>query len=239
MAAYTARILSYYFFVYIWYLMSTAFSRRFQLVVDQLAKGNKKHFAELTGKSSSHIYKICRGMSRPSMAYLQELYVEYKVDLTWLLTGEQSEGSQVAGTPNKGDLVFAPMFDVQASAGMGSEVVAEDVEDYFAFNKSFLSRQLNVSSEQLVFVTISGDSMLPTLHDADRVLVDMSQKTVNNEGLYLLQSEDGLMAKRLSDNKGDLLVVSDNCEYENWTIAASAREANPIAGKIVWCARAT
>ena len=218
--------------------MSTAFARRFQLVVDQLAKGNKKHFAELTGKSASHIYKICRGMSRPSMAYLQELYGEYKIDLTWLLTGEHSEGSQVAGTPSNSELVFAPMFDVQASAGMGSEVVAEDIEDYFAFNKSFLSRQLNVSGEELVFVTISGDSMLPTLHDNDRVLVDMSQKTVNHEGLYLLQSEDGLMAKRLSDKQGELLVMSDNPEYDNWTIAASARETNPIAGKIVWCARA-
>lgn len=217
--------------------MSTAFARRFQLVVDQLAKGNKKHFAEITGKSASHIYKICRGMSRPSMAYLQELYGEYKVDLTWLLTGEHSEGAQVTGTPRNGDLVFAPMFDVQASAGMGSDVVAEDVEDYFAFNKSFLSRQLNVSGEELVFVTISGDSMLPTLHDGDRVLVDMSQKLVNHEGLYLLQSESGLMAKRLSDKAGELLVVSDNPEYGNWTIGASAREANPIAGKIVWCAR--
>ncbi|MFT4763607.1 MAG: phage repressor protein C with HTH and peptisase S24 domain [Oleispira sp.] len=217
--------------------MSTAFARRFQLVVDQLAKGNKKHFAEITGKSASHIYKICRGMSRPSMAYLQELYGEYKVDLTWLLTGEHSEGAQVTGILKDSDLVFAPMFDVQASAGMGSEVVAEDVEDYFAFNKTFLSRQLNVSGDELVFVTISGDSMLPTLHDGDRVLVDMSQKLVNHEGLYLLQSESGLMAKRLSENKGVLRVVSDNPEYESRTIEASAREANPIAGKIVWCAR--
>jgi phage repressor protein C with HTH and peptisase S24 domain len=217
--------------------MSSAFASRFQLVVDQLAQGNKKQFAEITGKSASHIYKICRGMSRPSMAYLQELYDEYRVDLTWLLTGEHSAGAQVAGTPNNSELVFAPMFDVQASAGLGSEVIAEDIEDYFAFNKSFLSRQLNVSSEQLVFVTISGDSMLPTLHDADRVLVDMSQKNVTAEGLYLLQSEDGLMAKRLQDNKGELLVISDNPEYENWTISRHAREINPVAGKIVWCAR--
>jgi transcriptional regulator with XRE-family HTH domain len=104
--------------------MSSAFASRFQLVVDQLAQGNKKQFAEVTGKSASHIYKICRGMSRPSMAYLQELYDDYKVDLTWLLTGEQSASSQVAGTPRNSDLVFAPMFDVQASAGLGSDVVA-------------------------------------------------------------------------------------------------------------------
>lgn len=218
--------------------MSTAFSRRFQLVVDQLAKGNKKCFAELTGKSASHIYKICRGTSRPSMAYLQKLYEEYRVDLTWLLTGEHNDNGQVTGQPKDSELVFTPMFDVQASAGMGSDVQAEDVEDYFAFNKSFLSRQLNVSSEQLAFVTISGDSMLPTLQDGDRVLVDMSQKNVAREGLYLLQSENGLMAKRLTDKQGELWVVSDNPAFENWIITSLDREANPVAGKIVWCARA-
>lgn len=217
--------------------MSTALSRRFQLVVDQLAQGNKKQFAELTGKSASHIYKICRGMSRPSMNYLQELYDEYKVDLNWLLTGEQNEGAQATGQLKNSDLVFTPMFDVQASAGLGTEVSAENVEDYFAFNKSFLSSELRVSGEQLVFVTISGDSMAPTLHDGDRVLVDMSQKNVAHEGLFLLQSEDGLMAKRLSDNRGDLTVTSDNPEYDNWVIEKSARELNPVAGKIVWCAR--
>jgi phage repressor protein C with HTH and peptisase S24 domain len=79
--------------------------------------------------------------------------------------------------------------------------------------------------------------MLPTLHDNDRVLVDMSQKTVSHEGLYLLQSESGLMAKRLSDHQGSLRVESDNPEFESWTIRASARDTNPIAGKIVWCAR--
>lgn len=218
--------------------MSTAFARRFQLVVDQLAKGNKKHFAELTGKSSSHIYKICRGMSRPSMAYLQDLYDEYKVDLNWLLTGEKNEGGQVTGTPSQDDLVFAPMFDVQASAGFGSEVLSEDIDDYFAFNKSFLSRQLNVSSEQLVFVTISGDSMLPTLQDGDRVLVDMSDKDVRREGLYLLQSEEGLMAKRLTEQQGEINVCSDNPDYDNWIIPLTERENNPVAGKIVWCGRA-
>lgn len=218
--------------------MSTAFSRRFQMVVDQLAQGNKKLFAELTGKSASHVYKICRGMSRPSMAYLQSLYDEYKVDLNWLLTGEQNETGPVAGVLNNTDLVFAPMFDVQASAGLGSEVVSETVENYFTFNKHFLSSELRVSGEQLVFVTISGDSMLPTLQDGDRVLVDMTQNSVNNEGLYLLQSKDGLMAKRLKESKGDLCVSSDNPDYESWNITAAERALNPVAGKIVWCARA-
>ncbi len=218
--------------------MASAFALRFQLVVDQLAQGNKKQFAEQTGKSASHIYKICRGASRPSMAYMQSLYEEFKVDITWLLTGEQSDGSQPAGVAPSKDLVFAPMFDVQASAGMGAEVLAEDISDYFAFTKNFLSSQLGVSGDSLAFVSIRGESMEPTLHDGDRVLVDISRKDVQSEGLFLLHTEDGLMAKRLKPARDKALkVISDNPEYPSWDVPASKREQNPVMGKVVWCAR--
>ena len=217
--------------------MANAFSRRFQQVVDQLTKGNKKQFAELTGKSASHIYKICRGASRPSMDYLQHLYDEYRVDLNWLLTGEQNDSGSSVASPSK-DIVFAPMFDVQASAGFGAAVNAEDISEYFAFNKSFLSRQLGVSGDQLAFVSISGESMLPTFHEGDQVLVDMSQTLVQSEGVFLVHTEDGLLAKRLKKKAGEhLQVISDNPEYKSWEIDLKVVESNPVVGKIVWCAR--
>ena len=231
-----------YIFATISLFMSNSLARRFQLIVDQLSSGNKKAFAELTGKSASHIYKICRGSSRPSMAYVQHLYDEFRIDLNWLLTGDQAEGAtgEMSGLSSKADdLVYAPMFDVHASAGFGAEVVAEDISDYFAFNKHWLSRQLGVSSQQLVFVSIRGDSMEPTLFDGDNVLVDMSKKNVSSHSLYLLQTEQGLMAKRLKQQgEHQLEVISDNEQYQDWLLDLSALEFNPVVGKIVWCARA-
>ena len=216
--------------------MSLAY--RFQTVIEQLAGGNKKHFAEMTGKSASHIYKICRGSSRPSMAYMQELYDEYRIDLTWLLTGEQSDAANPAGRLNPADQVVAPMFDVKASAGAGALADTEAVDDYFTFNKSFLSRQLGVSGEQLVFITVDGDSMEPTLFDGDQVLVDMTQRHVRNNAVYLLNSEQGLVTKRLQQQGKQLQVNSDNSEYDSWQLDLTGLEENPVLGRIVWSARA-
>ncbi len=218
--------------------MSNAFAHRFQRVVEQLAQGNRREFAAQTGKSASHIYKICRGVSRPSMAYLQHLYDEFRVDLNWLLTGEQSSASQPAGVVQDKELVYAPMFDVQASAGMGAEVQAEDINDYFAFTRSFLSSQLGVSTDSLAFISIRGESMEPTLFDGDRVLVDISRRMVSGEGLYLIHTEDGLMAKRLRPLRDNALqITSDNPAYPSWVVHASQMEENPVVGRIVWCAR--
>lgn len=217
--------------------MKNAFSRRFQSLVDQLTQGDKIQFAELTGKSASHVYKICRGASRPSMAYLQSLYDEFQVDLSWLLTGESSNSEQASSVGFK-DLVHAPRFDVQASAGGGMSVGAENITDNFAFNKRWLSSQLRVSSDQVAFVEISGDSMHPTLEDGDMVLIDLSQQQVNAEGIFLLKHEGDLMAKRLKRSaNNDLSVSSDNTDYPCWTLDASSLEENPVAGRVVWCGR--
>ncbi|WOG28120.1 XRE family transcriptional regulator [Endozoicomonas sp. 8E] len=218
--------------------MANAFAHRFQLIVDRLAKGNKKQFAEMTGKSASHIYKICRGTSRPSMTYLESLYDEFRVDLNWLLTGDQNDSGQISDTTESKEIVFAPMFDVQASAGMGSVVQGEEVSEYFAFNKTFLSRQLGVSGESLAFVTISGDSMLPTFQDGDQVLVDLSRRSVQCEAVYLIQTEDGLMAKRVKQVQHELKITSDNLEYPCWNMDLKKVEENPVVGKVIWCARA-
>ena len=217
--------------------MSHSLASRFQMVVDQLSKGNKKQFASLTGKSASHIYKICRGSSRPSMAYLQSLYDEFKVDLNWLLTGEESSGQQTGSLPNK-DLVYAPLFDIQASAGGGAPVLNENITDNFAFNKQWLSSQLRVSSDNIAFVTVRGDSMVPTLDDGDLILVDMSQQQVNHEGIFLLQTDDGLFTKRLKQARnGALQVISDNPQHPTWLIEPAKDEQNRVIGKVVWCGR--
>ncbi|MFT5163075.1 MAG: phage repressor protein C with HTH and peptisase S24 domain [Alteromonadaceae bacterium] len=218
--------------------MSNSFASRFALVVDQLAQGNKKHFAELTGKSVSHIYKICRGMSRPSMSYVQELYDEFKVDLNWLLTGQASQSEQPTGEMPTRDLVFAPMFDVQASAGYGSLVESETVTESFGFNKSWLSSQLRVSSDNIAFITVSGESMQPTLDDGDMILVDLSQQQVQNEDIYLLQTDGALVTKRLKQQRGGKLeVISDNPRYPSSVITPNEDEHCQVVGKVVWCGR--
>jgi phage repressor protein C with HTH and peptisase S24 domain len=218
--------------------MSSAFARRFQQLVDQLAGGNKKQFAELSGKSPSHIYRICRGVSRPSLLYLEFLHEQLGIDLHWLLTGERVSTEQTNPVQPR-ELVYAPVYDVQASAGVGSEINHAEIDNYFVFNKQWLGRELGLNGKQLVFVSIRGDSMEPTLYAGDQVLVDMTKTTIKNGDMYLIQSEDGLLAKRLRHKSAqDILVQSDNPAYPEWHVQAHNAEHFRVLGKLVWCTRA-
>ncbi|PKF56105.1 LexA family transcriptional repressor, partial [Alteromonadales bacterium alter-6D02] len=212
--------------------MSTSFSRRFVTLVEQLTDGNKKRFAELTGRSPSTIYRICRGGSRPSLAYLEHLYETFNIDLNWLITGERNV--EQLDHKQTSDLVIAPKFDVEASAGFGQVGFAEEVSEHFGFSRQWLASQLGVHTDKVAFVSVKGDSMQPTLEDGDMILVDMSYQQVHKEGVYLLYTEDGLMTKRLKPIKGGIKVVSDNPEYPSWEILASTQEQARVVGKIVW-----
>lgn len=212
-------------------------SQRFNHIIDTLCEGNKAQFARLTGKSPSHVYKICRGQSRPSMQYLTDIYQQLNVDITWLLTGDQSDTTGNIKNPNaQNDFVYAPVLDVQASAGFGATGFSEELQEQFVFDRQWLSRNLRISGDKLAFIHVSGDSMLPTLENGDMILVDLSQQQLHSNDIYVLNTADGLITKRLKKSGEAIQVISDNENYPSWTLDKNDEQIQ-IAGKVVWCSR--
>lgn len=62
---------------------------------------------------------------------------------------------------------------------------------------------------------VSGDSMEPTLKDGDWILADISRKSPDSDGIYLLQLSTGLAVKRLqgSITPDTIIIKSDNPIY--------------------------
>ncbi|ASP38503.1 LexA family transcriptional repressor [Bacterioplanes sanyensis] len=212
-------------------------SQRFNHIVDTVCDGNKAQFARLTGKSPSHVYKICRGQARPSMRYLETIYEQLNVDITWLLTGDQADRIQkLAPKDSTNDLVYAPVLDVQASAGFGASGFSEELEQQFVLDRQWLSQTLRISGDRLFCIHVSGDSMLPTLEDGDMILVDPAQQQLQSNSIYVLSHADGLMTKRLQRQGETIQVISDNDSFSDWTLDPND-EQTQVVGKVVWCSR--
>jgi phage repressor protein C with HTH and peptisase S24 domain len=85
---------------------------------------------------------------------------------------------------------------------------------------------------------VEGDSMVPTLHDGDAVLVDMTRQFPSPPGIFVLDDGMGLVAKRLehipNSDPPAVRVISDNTLYPAYERTADEIR---IIGRIRWFAR--
>ncbi|MGK5094616.1 helix-turn-helix transcriptional regulator [Deltaproteobacteria bacterium TL4] len=217
--------------------MDTSIITRFQQIIDTFAESNRSEFARITGKKPSHITDICKGRTSFTMQYLITLATLFHINLHWLLLGE-GRMKEETSLDDANEFIHVPLYDVQASAGYGSVIHSEQIVDHLAFKRQWITHDLATNVTQLALITITGDSMYPTLSDGDLVLVDLSQSDVNRDGIYLLQFDGGLMAKRIQkDYEQNLHVISDNKLYKEFVINPEQKNHAEIVGKVVWFGR--
>lgn len=85
-----------------------------------------------------------------------------------------------------------------------------------------------------------GDSMEPSLHNGDAMLVDRSDVTPRDGAIFLLESEDGAIAKRLIEIDGRWYISSDNPHDPKWRKPVpleNGRRHFQILGRVRWIAR--
>jgi len=135
------------------------------------------------------------------------------------------------------DYIRVNVYDIEAAAGAGAVVEKNEIANKLAFKKSWIRGSSNATAEDLAVITVSGDSMNPTLHDGDHILVDMTRKTVGNDGIYVLRNDDMILVKRISLNPVTKLctIKSDNNFYENWPGCQPADL--DILGRVIWMGR--
>ena len=170
------------------------------------------------------------------------------VGLDWLATGKGSRDENAAASQSavtlrdSGDgsrlptnYVQIPRYDVQASAGSGSEVHDEQMIGLMAFDEMFLRRQLGVRTEGLATIEATGDSMEPTIRDGDLLLIDTEANDLRDGRIYVLNVHGLLAVKRLQvQMDGSIAVSSDNPRYPTQIINPSERDPLSIVGRVVY-----
>ena len=135
-------------------------------------------------------------------------------------------------------LVQIPVLDVEASAGHGALAGNETKAGQFGFDDNWLRKLTLAKPTNLSIIKVTGDSMEPTLHDGDEVLVDVSdEQTKLRDGIYVLRMDGALNVKRVAiEPQGrKISVVSDNSAYPSWQ-GLDRRSVN-IVGRVLWFGR--
>ena len=146
---------------------------------------------------------------------------------------------EVAVAPDGVQTVYIPRVEARLSAGTGSLEVSDNIKGYFGFRSDWLRRKGCPS--QMVLMTVTGDSMRPTLENGDMALIYLAQTEVIAGGIYAVGLEDSVVVKRLERLPGKLVLVSDNrsayAPRELDMTDESVNNSVRIIGRVLWWCR--
>lgn len=186
--------------------------------------------SRLLGRNVSYIQQFIRKGSPRHLDEGDRLILArfFGVDET-VLGGPARRTGPVVG------LFKVPVLDVEASAGHGALAELESKSSQFGFEEAWLRKLTPNKPGNLSIIRVLGESMEPTLHDGDDVMVDLADgMSWLRNGIYVLRMDDTLSVKRIRLEPQDkrISVISDNPAYP--CLEGLERRAVNIVGRVLW-----
>jgi phage repressor protein C with HTH and peptisase S24 domain len=133
------------------------------------------------------------------------------------------------------DFVLVDMLGVRAACGYGEcngEVY--DVEQ-IAVPRSWFP-MIRLRAEYIKMLRITGDSMSPSINDGDMAMVDISDRQIRDNRIYVVRKGDELQVKRLFKRyDGSIEKRSDNRSYDVEVVPKEVVGAQfEVIGRVVW-----
>lgn len=189
---------------------------------------------------TSFLYDIISGKSsNPSIIKLARVADALGVSLTYLVRGVAENTTATTHDAVKENYITIPHIALNNSTNTVDSLIPykADSEPYY-FNSEWIRNHLDTNISDLRMLTISGDSMEPTLCHQDVVIIDTSKKTPSPPSIFILFDGFGLSAKRLeyvSETKNPRIrIISDNPHYSTYECSISDVT---IIGRVVWFSR--
>jgi len=150
------------------------------------------------------------------------------ISINWILYGQSPE-SLVEATHK---LYVVKYFnEINASAGGGSNIENETIENVEIPEQFVLSLGGEKELKNIEAINVSGDSMEPTLHYNDIVFINRKKTNLSRGGIFVLRTEYGLLIKRVLEKENEKVeIISDNKIYNKQILQKSDLE---IIGKVI------
>ncbi|WP_305840264.1 XRE family transcriptional regulator [Photobacterium leiognathi] len=192
---------------------------------------SQEELGNMIGVTKSTISQWELGKAYPRRKRILQLLDIFDVDESILIRSDMIKGDE-----NKIDgeciqnIRKIPFYNgVRASSGCGS---INDDEPFELIHIRDLPAKGNW--ENLLCVTVSGDSMEPVLRDGSLVVIDTSITNIVDGGIYVFRQDDLLRVKVFKYNKGKIIIVSYNPSYSDEVYLYDEINCLNIIGKVMY-----
>jgi phage repressor protein C with HTH and peptisase S24 domain len=174
---------------------------------------SQNQLALRVGVATQTIWKLVNGQSRSS-AHLHRIARELGTSVEYL-TGETDDPAPGAMlSPARTDDDTMELAEIDLAYGMGGTFIDGEPEilGKHYFSKTLVRYWTRAKADDLFFARGAGDSMMPTIHDSDLVLIDRSEHSLRLADQIWAFAFGGVgMIKRLRPRPdGTVAILSDN-----------------------------
>ncbi len=143
----------------------------------------------------------------------------------------------VSDSASKNLTLIQRSTSITASAGKGVALNDDYVRETVAFKTDWLRRLTRAKPEQLVVISVTGESMMPTLADGDHMLIDTTQKAPTRNGIYVFDYKGDVLVKRISVDpiKKRVTLRSDNPAFSD--VEVYSDDEVEVSGQVIWIGR--
>lgn len=200
------------------------FAERLDVALGRHEKGVIARRARI---APSTLTKYLSGTAEPGGFKAARLAESLGVSVTWLLTGKGLPNAEAAG------YVGVPIYDVRLAAGAATFADGARVIGEAPFDLALLRQLGRPTGEGLGVFESDGDSMVPTIPDGARVLVDLKDNRLR-EGVFAFRFGDELRIKRLRRVAEGVEIMSDNPRYAAEILQGPDLDQFAVIGRAWW-----
>lgn len=201
-------------------------------------KARQKDIAQATGLSINTVGNRAARNSNYSDEEVQMIGDYFQCDLFKLFYLDNMTANYAAAKENDfktavsdEDIIVDFYPDVFGSCGNGAFVLSETREKINVPKRCFSSFN---QFKQYSVINAYGDSMLPYIHDKDKLIVEhWNGEQIRDNRVYVFRYGENIFVKRLVYNINQLVVKSDNTQYDTIKIESTQTEDLQIIGRIV------
>lgn len=194
-------------------------------------KHNKKIYdkdiAASLGISKEHYSRLKKGNKVPLESIISFCAKE-NIVINYILFGQIPDSLEKA-TDN---IISVKYFkNINSSAGGGALNYEEDYEKLFIDDDivKLLGGEKNLKNIEAI--NVLGDSMEPILKDKSIIFLDRSKTEIEDEEIYVVNTQQGILVKRIKVKKYNFLdLISDNKLYSNESVLSTDIT---VVGKVV------
>lgn len=212
--------------------------------IRQIRKANKMTLNELALRVDSdvgNLSRLERGVQGYSEQLLNKIASALSVPVSELFSSSEANDTvdsySISSIKKKGrdDVYRIDVLDVSASAGDGSpsKDIIEVIKsiEYVPDQARVIFGNRPESSVKLI--NVRGDSMEGTIEPGDLIFVDVGVCNFDGDGIYVFDFNGDMFVKRLQKVKSELIVISDNPRYREWSITEEEMDMLHVAGRVM------